>query len=195
MIENVGARGLSETTVAHVIATARVSRSAFYEQFADKHECFRIAYRELTQTLISDLAAIGGREPTFLEGVRRSVDTYLGWCRQRPDAARAWHLGIVALEPDGLALRDEAIAVIEGLFRAGAQRARAEHPSLEPVREFMLYGAAQASVALVSREVREGRIAELEQLGEPLQYLWLVALADSRLASQACGAPAPEPAR
>lgn len=182
IIDQVGARGLSETTVAHVIGSAKVSRSAFYEQFPDKGECFRVAYRELTGTLVSELAAIGSREETFLDGVRRNVETYLGWCRERPNAARAWHLGIVALEPDGLELRDEAIAVIEGLFRAGARRARLEYPSLPPLRDFMLYAATQASLGLVSREIRSGRIGTLDELADSLDYLWLVALADSEIA-------------
>lgn len=188
IIDQVGARGLSATTVAHVIGSARVSRSAFYAQFPDKADCFRTAYRELTGTLVAELAAIGGRERSFLGGVRRSVETYLGWCRERPNAARAWHLGIVALEPDGLELRDEAFAVIAGLFRAGARRARVEYPSLPPLRDFMLYAATQASVGLVAREIRGDRIAELDEAADSLEYLWLVALADSQIAAGAAEA-------
>ncbi len=44
MIEAVHQRGYAATTVAHVIALAGVSRRAFYEQFANKEECFLATY-------------------------------------------------------------------------------------------------------------------------------------------------------
>src|ERR1035437_4157599 len=44
MIESVSERGYDETTVAHVIALAGVSRRAFYEQFSSKEDCFLATY-------------------------------------------------------------------------------------------------------------------------------------------------------
>jgi AcrR family transcriptional regulator len=44
MIESVSQRGYNGTTVAHVIGLAGVSRRAFYEQFANKEECFLATY-------------------------------------------------------------------------------------------------------------------------------------------------------
>jgi len=44
MIEAVSQRGHHATTVAHVIGLAGVSRRAFYEQFANKEQCFLGTY-------------------------------------------------------------------------------------------------------------------------------------------------------
>jgi AcrR family transcriptional regulator len=44
MIESISQRGYVKTTVAHVISLAGVSRRAFYEQFANKEECFLATY-------------------------------------------------------------------------------------------------------------------------------------------------------
>jgi AcrR family transcriptional regulator len=44
MIEAVSERGYPQTTVAHVIAYAGVSRRAFYEQFPNKEACFLATY-------------------------------------------------------------------------------------------------------------------------------------------------------
>src|ERR1700722_5246473 len=44
MIESVSERGYQLTTVADVIALAGVSRRAFYEQFANKEDCFLATY-------------------------------------------------------------------------------------------------------------------------------------------------------
>ena len=44
MIEAIDRQGYRATTVAHVIALAGVSRRAFYEQFANKEDCFLATY-------------------------------------------------------------------------------------------------------------------------------------------------------
>ncbi len=44
MVEAVARNGYQRTTVAHVIALAGVSRRAFYEQFANKEDCFLATY-------------------------------------------------------------------------------------------------------------------------------------------------------
>jgi AcrR family transcriptional regulator len=44
MIESIAERGYQRTTVADVIALAGVSRRAFYEQFANKEDCFLATY-------------------------------------------------------------------------------------------------------------------------------------------------------
>jgi AcrR family transcriptional regulator len=44
MIEAVSQRGYHASTVAHVIGLAGVSRRAFYEQFANKEQCFLATY-------------------------------------------------------------------------------------------------------------------------------------------------------
>ena len=68
MIESVAQRGYAATTVAQVIALAGVSRRAFYEQFANKEECFVATY---------DIVVARAR--------KRVVD---GWTRERGWANR-----------------------------------------------------------------------------------------------------------
>jgi AcrR family transcriptional regulator len=55
VVKSVQRRGYGETTIAHVVALAGVSRSTFYEQFADLEACFLAAYRELAARLACDL--------------------------------------------------------------------------------------------------------------------------------------------
>ena len=52
MLECVGRDGYEATTVPQVVATARVSRNAFYEFFADKADCFIAACDEAAQELL-----------------------------------------------------------------------------------------------------------------------------------------------
>ncbi len=58
MIEAIDRQGYAATTVAQVIALAGVSRRAFYEQFANKEDCFLATY-DIT---------VGPRQEAVLEG-------------------------------------------------------------------------------------------------------------------------------
>src|SRR5690242_1893989 len=51
--ESVAEQGYATTTVADIIARARLSRRTFYEHFADKEECFLAAYDTVAGQLLS----------------------------------------------------------------------------------------------------------------------------------------------
>jgi AcrR family transcriptional regulator len=47
MVAAAARHGYAKASVARVIAQAGVSRATFYEQFADREECFLAAYRDV----------------------------------------------------------------------------------------------------------------------------------------------------
>jgi AcrR family transcriptional regulator len=55
MIEAVSQRGYHASTVAHVIGLAGVSRRAFYEQFANKEQCFLAVLDEFVQEALESV--------------------------------------------------------------------------------------------------------------------------------------------
>ncbi|HEX3509738.1 MAG TPA: helix-turn-helix domain-containing protein [Solirubrobacteraceae bacterium] len=89
MIESVAERGYHATAVADVIALAGVSRRAFYEQFANKQECFVATH---------DIAVARARK-SALEGWRRER----GWAN-RVHSAWSATLCHAAYTPKGLRL-------------------------------------------------------------------------------------------
>src|ERR1700677_3114544 len=56
IVDAVAERGYGATTIADIVALAKVSRRTFYEHFVDKEACFLQAYDAATAIL---LAAIG----------------------------------------------------------------------------------------------------------------------------------------
>ncbi|HEU5142267.1 MAG TPA: TetR/AcrR family transcriptional regulator, partial [Solirubrobacterales bacterium] len=52
MVACVAAKGYEETTVADVLELSGVSRSAFYEHFHDKEECFLAAFHGISEKAI-----------------------------------------------------------------------------------------------------------------------------------------------
>jgi len=54
--------GYAGTTVSRVVQLAGVSRATFYEHFADRDECFRVAYRERISSLqAASASALAGK--------------------------------------------------------------------------------------------------------------------------------------
>src|SRR5882757_2849007 len=68
MVDSVGERGYTATTVPDVVASARVSRNAFYALFEDKADCFIAACDEHAADLLEVLFR-NAAEPTWLEAV------------------------------------------------------------------------------------------------------------------------------
>ncbi len=95
MIEAVHRQGYKATTVAHVIALAGVSRRAFYEQFANKEDCFLGTY---------DIAVARAK--------RRMMD---GWMMERGWANRVHRACQAFVEDASRNVKSSRLVLIEGL--------------------------------------------------------------------------------
>jgi AcrR family transcriptional regulator len=104
MIEAVHRQGYKATTVAHVIALAGVSRRAFYEQFANKEDCFLGTY---------DIAVARAK--------RRMVD---GWMAERGWANRMHRACQAFVEDASRNVKSSRLVLIEGLGLGAKSRER-----------------------------------------------------------------------
>src|SRR5437763_7537253 len=89
MLECVAASGYADTTIANVVAKARVSRRAFYELFKDKEDCFRAACEQAGAERLEALYELAA-EPTWTDAVRKGAAVYLRWWQDRPGVAAAY---------------------------------------------------------------------------------------------------------
>jgi AcrR family transcriptional regulator len=104
MIEAVHRQGYKATTVAHVIALAGVSRRAFYEQFANKEDCFLGTY---------DIAVARAK--------RRMLD---GWMNERGWANRVHRACQALVEDTKRNVKSSRLVLIEGLGLGSKSRER-----------------------------------------------------------------------
>jgi AcrR family transcriptional regulator len=95
MVEAVHRQGYKATTVAHVITLAGVSRRAFYEQFANKEDCFLGTY---------DIAVARAK--------RRMMD---GWLAERGWANRVHRACQAFVEGASRNVKSSRLVLIEGL--------------------------------------------------------------------------------
>lgn len=163
------------TSVADVVRLAGVSRKTFYEQFADKEECYLTAYQLATDVLVERItkAVIGITDQG--ERIERMLGAYLEGLAEAPIAARAFLVEVHGAAPAA----QERRGVVLDQF-ANAIPAPDDAPADET--SLLLRTALVAGVEeIVARQIRAGRAAELVELKPALLELAARILAPSAL--------------
>lgn len=167
MTAAVGERGYARTTVADVLKRAHVSRETFYENFADKQECFMSAYEHAADRILGVVnEALRARDEPALGRLERALHAYLRELAADAAAARTFLLEIYAAGPAAAALRYRVqrrfTEVVDGLL-AEDERFRAL-PDPEFACRMLIGGIA----SLVSAHVALGEHAALPALCAPI---------------------------
>jgi len=185
VIAVVAAKGYSAATIGDISRHARVSRDTFYEQFPNKEECFLAAYDAVTHELLAEIVAVGSNQPSYVDAVRDGIRVYLNFWSERPDAARACTLEVMAAGEKALAQRERTLGSFARLFRTIAERASAEQPGLPNVPDIVPRASILAVLDLATEYVRQGRTSSMPELENEIVYLWLLGLAGHEVAALA----------
>lgn len=73
----VAEKGYAATTIADIVANARVSKRTFYEHFADKEECLMALYGDACARIMAVLRATGNPDQSWPDRIRALTDAYL----------------------------------------------------------------------------------------------------------------------
>lgn len=185
VVAAVAAKDYGPTTVGDITRRARVSRDTFYEQFANKEECFLAAYDAISNELLDEMVAVGTGQPSYVEGMRDGVRAYLRFWSERPEAARVCTLEVMAAGREALAHRELTLRRFARLFQTVAARAREERPELPDVPDIVSRAIVVAALELTTQYVRDDRVSSLHELENDILYLWLMGLAGHEVAAAA----------
>ena len=185
VIATVGTKGYGSTTIGDITGHARVSRDTFYAQFANKEECFVAAYDAITRELLAEIVAVGTSQASYVDAVRDGIRAYLRFWSERPDAARACTIEVMAAGEKALAQRERTLGSFARLFRAIAERAAAEQPGLPTVPDIVPRASILAVLDLATEYVRQGRTSSLPEIENETVYLWLLGIAGHDVAALA----------
>jgi AcrR family transcriptional regulator len=176
MAATVARRGYAATPVAEVLRAAGVSRRTFYEQFADKEDCFIAAYDAIVRTCTERLVAAYHGGGGWEDSIALAYAALLGTLAAEPDFA---HLGVV----DVLAAGPRALARREATLRRFARfidftRERAEPVATPPtlVGQAIVGGIHE----LIYSQLVRGRAAHLPELSDELLHYTFMLLGVSR---------------
>src|SRR5215475_4679396 len=107
-------------TVEDVTGLAGVSRRTFYDLFADKEQCFLVAYDLLAQRLLSEVAgAFAAGEQEWPERVAAALRALAQLLSGQPALARFMIVEVLAAGRPALARRDEALTRFEAFLEPG----------------------------------------------------------------------------
>jgi AcrR family transcriptional regulator len=189
MADACAAKGYAHVAVADVIERAGVSRRSFYEQFANKEECFLAAYDAGVAGLLDVIAeaeeAARG-EGGLLAAAHAGTEVYLQLLADNPAFARTFLIEVLGAGPEALARR----AAVHERFAdrlAEAHAAIAQNAGGLPTPAPYIFRAAVGAIhELVTQKLLDDGPAALPELLGPILEVEL------RLLS--VGAPAPGPA-
>jgi AcrR family transcriptional regulator len=119
MLEVVGTTGYDAASVRMVLDHTGLYRQAFYDNFADKHECYLAAFDMEVERLEELLAEAAAEEENWLGRLRAGLVALLDVLDAEPSIARALVVEIHAIGPPGLERRTEAMrCAVEFVDRA-----------------------------------------------------------------------------
>lgn len=158
--------GYAETTIGHIIKEARVSRAAFYSQFAGKEECFLEAY-ELGSRWLCDGVEAAVAEERWPARVRVGVGEALRLLGANPPLAHLIAIEGLQAGAGARKLQQASLARLAEILGHG----RPDRPELPPDLEQLLLGGA---FSVVSRHVEQGRVEQLPEIEAALVECLLI---------------------
>lgn len=184
MIEEVAVRGYAATAVQHVISHARVSRTAFYEQFADKQDAFAQAHLEASGQLLGlirhRVAACG--EVDWRRRLRVGVEAYLSGFEGAPAYAVSFMVELRAAGPRLLDQRDRVLEQHARNFVRLAEGVTAD-PDVRVPSDAEAIGVVGGADELATRAIRAtepGQPPRLGDLVEPITAIYEAVLLAAR---------------
>ncbi|MGA8363624.1 MAG: TetR family transcriptional regulator [Solirubrobacteraceae bacterium] len=164
MIESIAQRGYHRTTVAHVIGLAGVSRRAFYEQFANKEECFLATYDIVVARSRKLVLEAWGSERGWANRLHASCKSFLDDIVAEPKGA---HLVLIDSLGIGSKARERLHLAGNAYERlvASAFRVSPDTAPLPAIASRAIVGGVRH---VVFNRIREDRVSELRTLTDEL---------------------------
>lgn len=166
MARAVAAKGYAKVTVADVVRLAAVSRSTFYEHFADKEQCFLDTYATGSRALIEEIAAAvrDSGHTDWHHRVRTGMERYTGLLAASPSFARALLVDVLGAGPRAVQLRRQVMAGFVQLYLASTDGTRTAGAAMRRVPEPFLLALVGGISELVQEHILARGAETLEEL-------------------------------
>jgi AcrR family transcriptional regulator len=176
---SVAEKGYAGATVTDITARARISRRTFYEHFADKEECFLLAYETASRATMSEIEQATNDVPVddWRRRLTVALDTYIGILAEDPQLAQVTLIDVLAAGPRALLVREHVLDNYVDFYRRLSIRAR-QADSVAPVPSLFLRGIVGATAEIVQHELMADRASELPDLVPTLVTFTLTVLGD-----------------
>jgi AcrR family transcriptional regulator len=160
--------GYAEMSIADLTSRAGVSRQTFYEQFADKEDCFLAAYQQAARKVLGELQrAMASSE--WWETPRAAVEAILAQIAQDPETTWLFFVEGLSGGPRIGPERQRVLQAFEELAESFLDDAPADGLTLDIPPRALLGAIRIATIrSIASWQLRINDGAPLPQLGEDL---------------------------
>lgn len=162
--EAVAEQGFVTTTVADIIARARLSRRTFYEHFADKEECFLAAYDTVVEQLLTAVRQAYDQGDTWTQKVHDGLETFLAYLAAEPAFARMCIVEVVAAGTEARGRRDAAMRTFVEFLEPGRDEAPKDIAVPDLAAEIVVGGIYEIIYSRLQRDAADELIEMLPQL-------------------------------
>lgn len=169
MVAAVDRKGYEATTVADLVELSGVSRSDFYEHFANKEECYLATFGELEALMTDEVRQVWEGQGDWDERLRRSFETFIVLVVQQPAAARMCFVEIYAVGQAAAELQEQRLA----RYVRTVRQLSSESPERADLPPAVIRGILGGLRRVIHARLRRGDEAELPEL---LPDLWEWAL-------------------
>jgi len=171
--------GYAELTVEQVLAEAGISRTTFYENFANKRECVLAAHEEAFDRLAAELFRACAEEPDWPAKVAAGVRTAIAFAVARPEEAQLLIVDAVAADPTLAARVLDSNESLVGILRNGREQSH-RAAALPELTERALIGAAGSVIGSRLLSHQADRLPALEPELIQLMVMPYVGAAEGR---------------
>ncbi len=193
MAAAVAEKTYARVAVADVIERAGVSRKTFYEQFANKEECFLAAYDAGVDRIMEGIdEAIAAAAPDWLAAAAAGSQRYLETLADNPAFARTFLVEVLAAGPVALARRTAVHDRFAEQLATVHAAAREDLPELPGHPPHVFRACVGAVDELVTQRLLEDGPQRLPDLLAPVLEVQSALLIGRELAGRlAAGGPRP----
>jgi len=170
----VASRGLSKTTVQHVIDVAGVGRRTFYEHFDDLPSAVLTLHTETGRLLFQAVeSAVAAAPAGPVEKIRAGVHAILAMIAANEDLARVLFVEVRSLGPEHEVRREAVVQRFSAFLLEGIARAHASGDVSRPPDELTVFALVSAVEAVALRYVYRQEAARAVEATQALVELVL----------------------
>jgi AcrR family transcriptional regulator len=129
MVEVAWERGAANTSVAHVVKRAGVSRRTFYEMFAGCEDCFAAAFEQVLAFATGRVAAAYDPGAEWRERIRGGLVALLSFLDEEPTQGKLLIVESLSGGPAALERREEVVLALMAVIDQGRARGKASAAS------------------------------------------------------------------
>ncbi len=169
MVAAVDRKGYEATTVADLVELSGVSRSDFYEHFANKEECYLATFDAVDALMTAQVREVWEGSDRWDERLRRSFERFIDLVVDQPAAARMCFVELYVVGPAAAALQEERLA----RYVRTVRQISSESPERADLPPAVIRGILGGLRRVIHARLRRGEEAELPAL---VPDLWQWAL-------------------